>query len=284
MADSVAILMTVFNRRQKTLECLEGCYRQIDGMKSSGDYEFRVYMVDDGSTDGTSEAVSESYPEVHIIRGEGGLFWNQGMCLAWQEAAKDSPDFYLWINDDTMLLDGAFATVLENSRFFRNKAIVVGTAVDSRGAFSYGGRTRSNRIVEPDQKIPVPCYTFNGNLVLVPRYVYGILGPLDRYYHHSFGDFDYGVRAFKAGVARVVAPGILARCNRNPGIDKWRDGAYSLKERFHFLRSPKGRPPREQFRYDLRSMGFFKAVGHQVSIIMKVLFPLRTFGKAADAK
>lgn len=277
MVDKVAILMTVHNRREKTLACLAECYRQVDSMKAEGDYEFSVYLVDDGSTDGTAEAVSEKYPKTRIIRGDGNLFWNQGMLLAWKEAAKDSPDFYLWVNDDTILLEGAFEILLDDSQFFRNKAIVVGTAANSSGELSYGGRTKNNRIVEPDTKIPVPCYTFNGNLVLVPKYVYDILGPLDHRYSHSFGDYDYGVRAFRAKIARVVSPGVLARCDRNPGIDKWRDGTYSLKRRFAYLRSPKGRPPREQFCYDLRSMGFFRAVGHQVSIFMKVLFPLRLF-------
>ena len=279
MAEEVAILMTVFNRREKTLSCLDGCFRQIDGIKSTGEYSFTVYLVDDGCTDGTAEAVAEAFPQVHIIRSGGGLFWNQGMIAAWDEASGTDPRFYLWLNDDTTLRPGAFECLLENSKFFRNKAIVVGTTVDSSGAYSYGGRARNNRIVEPDSKIPVPCYTFNGNIVLVPRYVYGILGTLDRAYRHSFGDYDYGARAFQADVPRVVAPGILGECNRNPGIDKWRDGSYSLKERYRYLLSPKGRPPREQFRYDMRSMGFFRAIGHQISITMKVLFPLRASGK-----
>lgn len=102
----VAVLLTVHNRREKTLECLQNCYQQIDSMKGDGSYEFAVYLVNDGCTDGTPEAVAESYPQTHIIRGDGSLFWNQGMRAAWTAAAADGQDFYLWLNDDTILSEG----------------------------------------------------------------------------------------------------------------------------------------------------------------------------------
>ena len=79
----------------------------------------------------------------------------------------------------------------------------------------------------------------------------------------------------KANVSRVVAPGIVCICSRNPGVPKWRDSNYSLKERYAFLLSPKGRPPREQFLYDTRDKGLLWAIGHAVSLNFKVLFPSR---------
>ena len=106
---SVAVLMTVYNRKDSTLKCLSLLYRQTDSLSRAGKYRFSVYLTDDGSTDGTSEAVSSLFPDVNIIKGDGSLFWNRGMCAAWDEAARTSPDFYLWLNDDTMLKPGAVA-------------------------------------------------------------------------------------------------------------------------------------------------------------------------------
>lgn len=269
----VAILLTVHNRREKTLECLKNCYQQIDSMKGDDTYSFSVYLVNDGCTDGTVEDVNEYYPQTIVIRGDGNLFWNQGMRLAWETAAKENYDFYLWLNDDTLMKEGALACLMETSSFLRHRAIVAGTAENAAGALSYGGRSRSGKLIEPDPAIPVPCYTFNGNLVLVPSYAYRILGNLDEHYHHSFGDYDYGVRAAKAGIVRVVAPGVLCRCDRNPGVPKWRNRAYPIRERFAYLHSPKGRPTNEQFRYDCRKSNFIYAIGHFLSIRLKVLFP-----------
>ena len=271
----VSILMTVFNRKAKTLACLKSCYDQIESLKADGRYAFSIYMTDDASTDGTSEAVSGQYPDVNIIKGTGSLYWNRGMCAAWDEAAKDDPDFYIWLNDDTVLRPGAFSALMENSAYLKHKAIVVGTAVDSAGRYSYGGRTTYGKIIPPDPVIPVVCEVFNGNLVLVPKSVYETLGTMDRFYSHSFGDFDYGVRADKAGIISVVAPGILAECDRNPGLPKWRNAAYPLKERFRALSDPKGRPLKEQFVYDMRLVNVFMATGHLLSLLLKVIFPKR---------
>lgn len=271
----VAILLTVHNRRAKTLRCLENCWHQIDGMKADGKYSFTVYLVDDGSTDGTSEAVAEQFPQTVLLRGDGSLFWNQGMRLAWSKAAEDGQDFYLWINDDTYMNEGALAALMENSEFLRHKAVIVGTAANSAGVITYGGRNKARKLMTPDPVIPVPCYLFNGNLVLVPKSVYDVVGNLDPVYHHSFGDFDYGVRARKHGIDCVLAPGILAVCDRDHGLEKWRDIAYPLKERFRYLRSPKGRPPKEQFIYDYRESGVVWAVFHALSTFFKVLFPKR---------
>ena len=271
----VAVLITVYNRREKTLACLDNCFRQFDSLAPDGKYDFTVYLVDDGSTDGTADAVASGYPSVRLIRSEGGLFWNRGMRLAWSEAEKVGYDFYLWLNDDTVLKPGARAMMMETSEYLRHKAIVAGSCQASDGTLSYGGRFRSNKLVEPDPVIPVPCYTFNGNLVLVPEAVHKVLGNLEPFYQHTFGDYDYGVRARKAGFARVVAPGVPAVCDRNPGPEKWRDSSYPLKERYAALLGPKGRPPREQFLYDTRSHDFFWAIGHNVSVFLKMLFPKR---------
>ena len=270
---TVAILLTVHSRREKTLACLANCFLQADSLRGEGEYGFGVYLVDDGSSDGTSEAVREMYPDVRLLKGDGTLYWNQGMRLAWSEAAKDSPDFYLWINDDTLMREGALASIMETSKFLRHRAIVVGTCQGEGTSLSYGGRDRRGRIVPPDNDIPVPCYTFNGNLVLVPSFVYGVLGNLEPRYHHTFGDYDYGVRAVKKRLARVVCPGVVADCPRNPGVPGWRDPSIPVGERFRILQSPKGRPFKEQFLYDMRDRDILWAIGHRLSLYFKTLFP-----------
>ena len=272
MNSTVAIMMTVYNSREKVNAFLDNCYRQIDAMKGIMPYSFDIYIVDDGSIDGTSEEVRENFPSVHLIKGDGRQYWNQGMRLAWTVAAKQDYDFYLWTNVNTVLKEGAVATIMENSQYLGNKAIITGTATDDNGRLTSGGRTRANKVVVPEQVLPVPCFTINGNFVLVPRYVYKLLGNLDARYHHALGDLDYGVRACKLGITRVVAPGVLATYNPDMRVPEWRNSAYTLKERYRLLCNPKGRPPKEQFLYDLRSAGFFQAVARFITLNFKVIF------------
>lgn len=264
--------MTVHNSREKVHAFINNCYRQIDAMKGETRHAFSIYVFDDGSVDGTSDDIRENFPDVKLIKGEGGNYWSQGMRLAWEEAAKQDYDFYIWANVNTVLKDGAIAAMIENSQYLGNKAIIVGTAVDEDGRLSAGGRTKANKIVVPEPIIPVPCFTINGNFVLVPRYVYKLLGNIDPRYHHSLGDRDYGVRAFKQGITRVVAPGILANYTPDTSIPRWRDASYVIEERYRYFLSPKGNPPKEQFIYDMRSAGFFQAVARFISLNIKVIF------------
>lgn len=122
MMQTIAVLLTVHNRKAKTLECLQRLYAQLplDG------YQVDVYLTDDGCTDGTPEAVRQQFPQVHIIHGDGNLFWNRGMYTAWQEAAKKDYDFYLWLNDDTFVYPDMLSALLHASQQKENKAIIVG--------------------------------------------------------------------------------------------------------------------------------------------------------------
>lgn len=77
---NLAIIMTCHNRIKVTLNCLKALYNQKTF--------FQVYLVDDGSRDGTSKAVKKQYPSVKILQGDGNLFWVGGMYLAFAEAIK----------------------------------------------------------------------------------------------------------------------------------------------------------------------------------------------------
>ena len=71
MTNHIAVLIACHNRKTSTLKCLEALFSQN---KASAGFEFDVYLVDDGSTDGTSTAVAALYPHVNIIQGTGDLF------------------------------------------------------------------------------------------------------------------------------------------------------------------------------------------------------------------
>lgn len=83
----IAALLTCFNRKEKTLQCLKSLFQVLPGCI--------VFLVDDASTDGTSDAVKQLFPEVHIIRGDGNLFWSRGMFTAWKEAVKGNYNYLL---------------------------------------------------------------------------------------------------------------------------------------------------------------------------------------------
>lgn len=60
---SIAVLLTVFNRKEQTLQCLSNLFAQT----IPNGYDLDVYLTNDGCTDGTPEAVSTQFPQIIII-------------------------------------------------------------------------------------------------------------------------------------------------------------------------------------------------------------------------
>ena len=75
---SIATIITCHNRKEKTLTCLENLMNQ----EAVGGIDLKVYLVDDGSTDGTGDMVKQSFPHVNMLQGDGTLYWNGGMRFA----------------------------------------------------------------------------------------------------------------------------------------------------------------------------------------------------------
>lgn len=75
-----------------------------------------------------------------------------------------------------------------------------------------------------------PKHHFNGNIVLIPRFVYQQLGNLDYYCTHSKGDFDYGLRADKAGIRMYQVGTYLVEYELHESLDKWCDPDVPFKQ------------------------------------------------------
>ena len=256
----LAILMTCHNRCDITLECLQAIYQQ--------NATFDVYLVDDGSSDGTSDAVRTYYPKVKLIEGNGNLFWVGGMRLAFAEALKYGYDYYLWLNDDTLLEPDALSNLLNThqlliQRGYQN-SIVVGSVKDPvTGKYTYGGRVRSKRkfshtfeAVEP-AKEPKECDTMQGNVVLIPDVVAGKVGNLDIAFTHQRGDLDYGLRARKLGCSIWVAPGYIGTCSQNSVSGSWVDTSLPIHKRLQKAFQVKGFPIQEWTTFTKRHSGSF---------------------------
>lgn len=267
---TIAVLLTVFNRKDKTISCLKHLYKMLpfEG------YRIDMYLTDDGCTDGTPEAVAELFPQVNIIHAQGDLFWNRGMWVAWDTAAKAKDyDFYLWLNDDTFVHDNMLKVLTDAALETKEKAIIVGATESSdHSVVTYGGRLNDSNIPIPNGGLIKVDY-FNGNIVLIPQAAYHVLGNLDPYFSHSKGDFDYGLRAKKVGIDIYQAGEVLGECDAHPTIDKWCNPDVPLAQRWKMLNRPNGMPPKETFHLEKRHIGFVTACLHYVTIYVRCLCP-----------
>ncbi|WP_101758726.1 glycosyltransferase family 2 protein [Oceanicoccus sp. KOV_DT_Chl] len=246
---SIAVVLTCFNRKEKTVDCLRNFFASVAHVNIYP----TVYLVDDGSSDGTGEVVKAAFPQVNILTGDGNLFWNGGMRKGLAAAMEKGFDFYLWLNDDTILYESAMADMFccfeERSKHEENSLIVVGATKDvGSDKITYGGVRRESKWRPVRFRlmalgaVSTACDSMNGNCVMVTSAAADVLGNLEAGFTHGMGDIDYGLRAKKAGIGLWVPPVYVGECPNNPIFGSFDDVSLPLSERWRKIRSPKGLP------------------------------------------
>ena len=171
------------------------------------------------------------------------MFVNPDLDEAWRAAGQR--DFYIWLHGLVTPVDGAMYSLLDNSSFLGDRALLVGTVQDGEGHIVSGGFGRNRRLMQPDPVIPVACRMFDGLFALVPQAVYRRIGVLGGRYRGQLAGFDYAMRARKAGYPSVIAPGIACTCPVRPNPDRTLTADFLLDFRskglftaiWYFLRS-----------------------------------------------
>lgn len=198
----IYILTAIKNRKIATLDFLTSLKKQTYR-------DFKTVIVDDGSTDGSSEAIRKNYPSVKIIAGDGNLWWTKSVNLGLSYILDHSKngDFILIANDDTVFDEKYIATLLEQS--IANGRAVIGSICKNfnnkneidRGGILFNEDTTTLSQIFPrpgDKLIEVDTLTTRG--VLVPVEVVKEVGFFDeKNFPHYVSDYDYFLRVKKAG-------------------------------------------------------------------------------------
>lgn len=261
---TVAVLLVCYNRRETTLRALRALAAQGGAMR------LEIVLFDDASTDGTAEAVLREFPAARIVRGDGSAFWNGGLHACWTAALDLPVDAYLWLNDDVALDPDALArlaaafTEAEAAQGDR-RFVIAGATRGEQGEISYAGFNRVHtpfalRFVKapPTDRLQ-PVDTFNGNIVLVPKAVVDEIGVNDPTYLHNFGDMDYGLRAGRAGMRVLLAPGVLGMCaaNHEKSARGFGSPALSLAQQWKVVNTHRGLPFKTWLRFTSQYSGIW---------------------------
>ena len=239
----VAVLMACHNRKKTTIRCLESLYAA-----KPDNWNLKIYLVDDGSSDGTGDAVEQFDPTIEIIKGDGNWYWAHSMYQA-EMAINEPHDAIMWLNDDTKLnIDSLRKFDIQLA--LNPDSILIGQfKSSSNDNLTYGGYKKYGRhpfhfkhVFAQDESLPVD--TFNGNLVLIPIAVSRKIGSIDGGYAHAYADIDFGLRARTGGIKLGVVPGFIGDCDNNvtPGYN-------NLIKALRALVGTKSLPIKSQIRY-----------------------------------
>jgi len=267
----LAILITCYNRKDTTLACLKSIYESVKDKQS---VDIDIFLVDDGSTDGTGQAVNLTFPKVKVIQGDGTLYWGRGMIKAWKDAAQYDYDFYLWLNDDSIVLENAIEKLLDDSALFNFQSIIAGVCKPAdTSTISYSGYLLKDKIKLLPQGKPVLCDFFNGNIVLIPKSVFVKVGFLDEIFHHPGGDIDYGLRAKKFGINSYISSEVVAVCETNNVLLKWCDPDVPFKERLKNFNSALCFKPGQVYIFERRHSSLHMALFRSGIIYIRLVWP-----------
>ena len=217
---NIAVLLTCFNRKEKTLKALHKLILAYNSV--SEQFTLKIFLTDDGSTDGTGDAVKEKYPEAIILPGNGNLYWAGGMRNSWREALKEDFDGYLLLNDDTDVFTNVFKELLETHKYCQKQygkgGIYLGSTYDEKTKkISYGGAKLTNKFtfkyhfLKPNGHFQ-NCELGNANIMLVTNEVVKEIGILSEGYIHGVADYDYTLKAINKNIPVLTTPEYSGTC------------------------------------------------------------------------
>ena len=214
----IHIVIPVHNRLNFTIDCL-------NSLKKQDIYnQFNLIVVDDGSTDGTSEYLKKNFPEVKILNGDGSLYWGGAINCGIKYVIKihKVQDWVLIVNNDVEFTVDAISTLIKVSikekrkvissaltlNFEDKKTIITsGTIVKSWLFNDTKHILRGLNINYLTKKSPVKVDLLTGRCLLHPIEIFEIAGNYDcKNFLHYGGDDEFSMRVKKHGYDTLVCP------------------------------------------------------------------------------
>ena len=202
------IVIPVFNRWRYTQACLES-------LRTQTTQDFRVVVVDDGSTDETAAALVRDYPEVEVVQGDGNLFWTAGVNRGIERALALGADRVMTLNNDVLAAPDFVAQMLAAADSHPTVVLgayeldaATGEAIYAGELLDFRTNTRHDLLVElpTEQRVGLHPVTYlPGRGLLIPKAVIDKIGLFDeKRLPHYMADFDYTSVARRAGFQVLI--------------------------------------------------------------------------------
>jgi GT2 family glycosyltransferase len=213
---TVGTIIPCHNRKELTVNCISTLLEI-----SKHNFCHRIYIVDDGSKDGTKEAIAKQFQDkVTVLEGDGNLFWTGAINMGIKKALSDGCNYIHLMNDDIKFNHDFLTKLMEAGQ--KNREAIIGSitcSIKKPSRVVRGGVLLTNRITQPwieiknlniDEQSLKQCYdvdSLSGRSAVIPSKVFDSIGDFDcKRFPHSFADFDFFFRAKKNGFSISINP------------------------------------------------------------------------------
>ena len=208
----VYILVLTYNGRR----WLGDCITSILGL----DYpNFKVAVIDNGSTDGSSTFVRTQFPQAYIIENGRNLGYARGFNTGLVYAYDQGADFFLVMNDDTIIDPHALSALVETAIsqdragfvsgkvYYYDRPNVLQTVGKHLDPIRWSGGSIGWQETDTGQYDEVAERAFMDDVyMLVRREMYEGVGGYDPQFFLMAPQFDWQVRAKKKGWRLYYTP------------------------------------------------------------------------------
>lgn len=218
MSSSVAVVVLSWNRKQTTLACL----------RSLGDVTYEplsIICVDNGSTDGSLDAVEAAFPSVNVVRLHKNHGFAGGMNRGIRAALANGAESILTLNNDMTVepgFIGPLVEVLGHDPAAGAACSQILFADGSERIWYAGARWRARRGYQGrhlhyrESALPRATAAFVtdracGGAMLAPRTAWERVGLLDEDLFAYGEDVDWSLRAREKGLQVLVVPASVVR-------------------------------------------------------------------------
>lgn len=215
----LSIVLAIFNGLEFTKNCLKLLKATTENV--SGDIQFSIIVVDDGSFDNSAEWIRNNYPEVQLLNGNGNLWWSGGINMAVNHAIeKLNSDYIVWWNNDItpdenyfqnlgkLLKDNDTNTIIGSKTYYAHQKDMIwsmGGLFDPKTGFK--DMVGTKMIDNENFQEPIEVDWLPGMGTVTHRSVYNKIGMLDeRNFPQYHGDSDFTFKAKQNGFKIVVYP------------------------------------------------------------------------------
>ncbi len=208
----VTIILLTWNNLAVTIDCLQSLEKLVYP-------NYRIYLIDNNSTDETVEVVHRQFPECSVITNPTNLGFAGGANIGIRRAIQDGAEFVLLLNNDTLVPPDMINILVSNAQthdergiFMPKIRIASGDQVEwfigsrqhwltlDAQDFSPSGMRNNNNLV--DSQVD---FIF-GTAMFIRTDVFAKIGLLDEDYFLYYEDMDFCNRARRAGIGLQIVP------------------------------------------------------------------------------